>query len=130
MDTTALLLAVCLGASSSRWQNDIKLWVVGAPTGNRFIDFLAVFFKSERDIAGERENGGAPLHGGPIVPAPSRRGFRRSSPLSRCASGPVRWQLPPPSPRALRPESGRGPCCRRLPLAASCSFGTNRSGAP
>jgi hypothetical protein len=55
-----VLLAVCLGASSSRWINDINLWVVGAPTGNRFIDFLAVFFKkSEPDIAGERENGGA-----------------------------------------------------------------------
>jgi len=59
MDTTLVLLAVCLGASSSRWINDINLWVVGAPTGNRFIDFLAVFFKSEPDIAGERENGGA-----------------------------------------------------------------------
>ena len=59
MDTTAVLLAVCLGASSSRWQDDINLLVVGAPTGNRFIDFLAVFLKSERDIAGERENGGA-----------------------------------------------------------------------
>jgi hypothetical protein len=57
---SAVLLAVCLGASSSRWINDINLWVVGAPTGNRFIDFLAVFFKkSEPDIAGERENGGA-----------------------------------------------------------------------
>jgi hypothetical protein len=59
MDTTALLLAVCLGASSSRWINDFNLWVVAAPTGNRFIDFLAVFFKSELDIAGERENGEA-----------------------------------------------------------------------
>ena len=59
MDTTAVLLAGCLGASSSRWQNDINLWVVAAPTGNRFIDFLAVFLKSERDIAGESENGGA-----------------------------------------------------------------------
>ena len=56
MDTTALLLAVCLGASSSRWQNDINLWVVGAPTGNRFIDFLAGFLESERDTAGETEN--------------------------------------------------------------------------
>src|SRR5215216_232907 len=55
MDTTALLLAVCLGASSSRWQNDTNLWVVGAPTGNRFIDFLGVFLESERDIAGETE---------------------------------------------------------------------------
>src|SRR5215211_6050579 len=32
MDTTWVLLAVCLGASSSRWINDINLWVVGAPT--------------------------------------------------------------------------------------------------
>src|SRR5215204_3098926 len=32
MDTTLVLLAVCLGASSSRWINDINLWVVGAPT--------------------------------------------------------------------------------------------------
>ena len=56
MDTTAVLLAVCLGASSSRWQDDINLLVVGAPTGNRFIDFLAVFLESERDIAGETEN--------------------------------------------------------------------------
>src|SRR5215212_2961149 len=68
MDTTALLLAVCLGASSSRWQNDINLWIVAAPTANRFIDFLAVFFKkSEPDIAGEREKG-VPLHGGPPFP--------------------------------------------------------------
>ena len=60
MDTIASLLAVCLGTSSSRWINDINLWVVAAPTGSRFIGFLAVFFKkSEPDIAGERENGGA-----------------------------------------------------------------------
>ena len=59
MDTT-WVLAVCLGASSSRWQNDINHRVVAAPIGNRFIDFLAVFFKkSELDIAGERENGEA-----------------------------------------------------------------------
>src|ERR687890_2283794 len=32
MDTTWVLLAVCLGASSSRWINDINLWVVGALT--------------------------------------------------------------------------------------------------
>ena len=32
MDTTWVLLAVCLGASSSRWINDINLWVVAAPT--------------------------------------------------------------------------------------------------
>src|SRR5919107_3436639 len=82
MDTTWVLLAFCLGASSSRWINDINLWVVAAPTGNRFIDFLAGFLKSEPDIARERENGGA-LHGGPTLPAPCRRGFRRSSPLSR-----------------------------------------------
>src|SRR5918999_133104 len=119
MDTTWVLLAVCLGASSSRWQNDINIWVVGAPTGNRFIDFLAVFLKSEPDIAGERENGGA-LQGGPTVSAPCRRGLSRSSPLSRCAWGPVLWQLPRPLPPALRPRSGRGSCSRPCPPAASC----------
>ena len=56
-----MLLAICLGASSSRWQNDINIWVVAAPTGNRLIDFLAGFLESERDIAerdiaGETEN--------------------------------------------------------------------------
>jgi hypothetical protein len=56
MDTTGLLLADYLGAASSRRQNDINLWVVGAPTGNRFIDFLAVFLESEPDIAGETGN--------------------------------------------------------------------------
>jgi hypothetical protein len=56
MDTTAVLLAGCRGASSSHWQNDINIWVAAAPTENRFINFLAVFFKSARDIAGETEN--------------------------------------------------------------------------
>ena len=60
----------------------------------------------------------------------SRRGFRRSSLLSRCASGPVRWQPPLRSPRALRPRSGRAPCSRPCPLAASCSGGRNRNDAP
>src|SRR5215208_2471371 len=55
MDTTAVLLAVCLGASSSRGQNDINLWVVAARAGNRFIDSLAGFLESERDIASETE---------------------------------------------------------------------------
>src|SRR5215217_1212860 len=68
MDTSAVLLAVCLGASSSRWQDDINLLVVGAPTGNRFIDFLAVFLKSERDIAGERESGGGRRAAAPPFP--------------------------------------------------------------
>src|SRR5829696_1940798 len=66
----------------------------------------------------------------PADSSPSRRGFSCSPPLSRCAWGPARWQLPPQLPPALRPQSGRGSCSRRCPLAASCSFRTNRSGAP
>src|SRR5215208_2942927 len=67
---------------------------------------------------------------GPHDASPSRRAFSCSPPLSRCALGPARWQLPPQLPPALRPQSGRGPCSRPCPPAASCCDGRNRNGAP
>src|SRR5215207_1025447 len=65
-----------------------------------------------------------------IPPLPSRRGFSRPSPLSRCASVPALLPLPPLSPPKLRPQSGRAPCSRLCPPANSSSSETNQSGAP
>ena len=120
-----MLLAFCLGASSSRWINDINLWVVAAPTGNCFIDFLAGFLKSEPDIARERENGGAAAR----RPHPSRA-------LSTEALGARALD-----PHALGAVDGSSldsylqhsvleagvDLARLCPQVASCSFGTNRS---